>query len=200
MRRILLGAFGEVFGQAIRLLLDQVPTTFVVTSAVWVTLPLLEDVRPDVLVVDLDNETILSRASNLSGRFPEMAVIACSAEEPFMMVFPPFHGGESYSSVLTPDSFAAVVVDPRCAPASFAGLGGPDVTGFKDSSAALPGASFPISWNPVVLAAVELRQAAKLARARSRWTRRQTAELWRETRQVQMALGLRRDGGRPSTG
>jgi hypothetical protein len=39
----------------------------------------------------------------LATRFPAMTVIACSSVELTMRVYPPFHGGESYVSKLSPD-------------------------------------------------------------------------------------------------
>ena len=175
MRRILMGRFGEVLGQAIRLLLGQMPHEIVVTSAESITLPLLEDVRPDVILVDLDEEATLPAIAELSAGFPEVAVIACSAEEPFMMVFPPFHGGEFYGSVLTLETFTAVVTTPGRAPE-------------VDPR--------PTSWDSVVLDAAQLRLTAKLTRAWSRRTRRQAAELQRAARTV---LDPPRDGdGHPT--
>jgi hypothetical protein len=63
--------------------------------------PLVNEVRPDVVVLDLDDESALEVAVQITSEFPAIKVVACSSEEPVMQVFPPFHHGESYLSQLT---------------------------------------------------------------------------------------------------
>ena len=63
--------------------------------------PLVNEVRPDVVVLDLDDESALEVAVQITSEFPAIKVVACSTEEPVMQVFPPFHHGESYLSQLT---------------------------------------------------------------------------------------------------
>ncbi|MGH8976178.1 MAG: hypothetical protein ACRD0C_23560 [Acidimicrobiia bacterium] len=62
---------------------------------------LVNEVRPDVVVLDLDDESALEVAVQITSEFPAIKVVACSSEEPVMQVFPPFHHGESYLSELT---------------------------------------------------------------------------------------------------
>ena len=62
---------------------------------------LVNEVRPDVVVLDLDDESALDVAVGITSEFPAIKVVACSSEEPVMQVFPPFHHGESYLSQLT---------------------------------------------------------------------------------------------------
>lgn len=62
---------------------------------------LVNEVRPDVVVLDLDDESALEVAVQITSAFPAIKVVACSSEEPVMQVFPPFHHGESYLSQLT---------------------------------------------------------------------------------------------------
>ncbi len=62
---------------------------------------LVNEVRPDVVVLDLDDESALEVAVQITAEFPAIKVVACSSEEPVMQVFPPFHHGESYLSELT---------------------------------------------------------------------------------------------------
>lgn len=62
---------------------------------------LVNEVRPDVVVLDLDGESALEEAVQITSAFPAIKVVACSSEEPVMQVFPPFHHGESYLSQLT---------------------------------------------------------------------------------------------------
>jgi len=64
-------------------------------------IPLVNEVRPDVVVLDLDDEAALEVAVQITSEFPAIKVVACSSEEPVMQVFPPFHHGESYLSQLT---------------------------------------------------------------------------------------------------
>lgn len=63
--------------------------------------PLVSEVRPDVVVLDLDDESAQEVAIQITSEFPAIKVVACSSEEPVMQVFPPFHHGESYLSQLT---------------------------------------------------------------------------------------------------
>ncbi|MGH9039623.1 MAG: hypothetical protein ACRDZ3_05275 [Acidimicrobiia bacterium] len=63
--------------------------------------PLVSEVRPDVVVLDLDDESAQEVAIRITSEFPAIKVVACSSEEPVMQVFPPFHHGESYLSQLT---------------------------------------------------------------------------------------------------
>ena len=65
------------------------------------TVGLVNKVRPDVVVLDLDDESALDVAVQITSEFPAIKVVACSSEEPVMQVFPPFHHGESYLSQLT---------------------------------------------------------------------------------------------------
>jgi DNA-binding NarL/FixJ family response regulator len=61
----------------------------------------VSQVRPDVVLLDLDDEEATELAAKLSCEFPSIRIIACSSEEPVMRVFPPFHHGESYASKLS---------------------------------------------------------------------------------------------------
>jgi len=173
MVRILLGDFGEVFGGAIRRLLDPVPQ-MLVTTAESITPALLEDVRPDVVILDLDSDSASSSLSGLSARFPQIAVIACSADEALMMVFPVAHGGEFYVCPLTVDAFATTVANAARRSVPYPAPGGPG-SAAEDWSSASPSDG----WNPVVFHAAQLRLTAKLLRARGRQARREAVQLQR---------------------
>jgi DNA-binding NarL/FixJ family response regulator len=56
----------------------------------------ITEVRPDVVLIDLDSGGGLEAADEIASHFPTMKVIACSSHQPTMQVFPPFHNGESY--------------------------------------------------------------------------------------------------------
>jgi DNA-binding NarL/FixJ family response regulator len=102
MQRVLIGRFGTVARMGLRELLDGQGIEVVAEAepdraiASFVT-----EVRPDVVVLDLDDDGALGTAEEIASEFPAIKVIACSCEEPVMRVFPPFHHGESYASKLS---------------------------------------------------------------------------------------------------
>ena len=51
----------------------------------------------------MDADGAEDEARELASRFPAVTVIACSSAQTSMRVYPPFHGGESYLSQLSPD-------------------------------------------------------------------------------------------------
>jgi hypothetical protein len=71
--------------------------------------PRLSEVRPDVVLLDLDSDDAPEFAAWISVAFPAVNVIACSSDEPIMRVFPPFHRGESYVAPFTRVLFAAAM-------------------------------------------------------------------------------------------
>ena len=102
MHRVLIGQFGTVARMGLRELLDGQGIE-VVAEAKSPTgiLACVNEVRPDIVVLDLDDEGALEMAEEITSEFPAIKVIACSCEEPVMRVFPPFHHGESYASKLS---------------------------------------------------------------------------------------------------
>lgn len=102
MQRVLIGGFGTVARMGLRELLDGQGVEVVaepepdrgIVSCV-------SEVRPDVVVLDLDDDGAVKTAEEIASEFPAIKVIACSCEEPVMRVFPPFHHGESYASMLS---------------------------------------------------------------------------------------------------
>ena len=102
MQRVLIGQFGTVARMGLRELLDgqgiEVVAEVDLTGEI---VPSVSEVRPDVVVLDLDDERALGVAEEITSEFPAIKVIACSCEEPVMRVFPPFHHGESYASKLS---------------------------------------------------------------------------------------------------
>ena len=102
MRRVLIGQFGEIARLGLHALLSaERDLELVPGSDVGGIIRSVNEVRPDVVVLDLDAEDALDVARRISSEFPAIKVIACSSEEPVMQVFPPFHHGESYCSDLT---------------------------------------------------------------------------------------------------
>lgn len=65
--------------------------------------------EPDVLVLDLDGQCTAELATDITAAFPDMKVIACSAEQPRMRVYPRHGGGESFHRELDPESLSDAV-------------------------------------------------------------------------------------------
>jgi len=102
MQRVLIGQFGSVARMGLRELLDGQGIEVVAeVDLAGEIVPSVSEVRPDVVVLDLDDERALGVAEEITSEFPAIKVIACSCEEPVMRVFPPFHHGESYASKLS---------------------------------------------------------------------------------------------------
>jgi DNA-binding NarL/FixJ family response regulator len=102
MQRVLIGQFGSVARMGLRELLDGEGVEVVAeVEADGGIFSCVSEVRPDVVVLDLDDEAALGLAGEITSEFPAIKVIACSCEEPVMRVFPPFHHGESYASKLS---------------------------------------------------------------------------------------------------
>jgi DNA-binding NarL/FixJ family response regulator len=102
MQRVLIGQFGTVARLGLRELLDGQDIEVVAEAdSVEEIVLCVNEVRPDVVVIDLDDEEALDTAGEITSEFPAIKVIACSCEEPVMRVFPPFHHGESYASKLS---------------------------------------------------------------------------------------------------
>jgi DNA-binding NarL/FixJ family response regulator len=102
MHRVLIGQFGTVARMGLREILDGQGIEVVAEAESDDGLvSYVSEVRPDVVLLDLDDEESLEMASEITSDFPAIKVIACSCEEPVMRVFPPFHHGESYASKLS---------------------------------------------------------------------------------------------------
>lgn len=102
MPRVLIGAFGMIAGLGLRELLHEGGLEVVGISPDGPTLfPRLSETRPDAVVLDLDGDDTDALATRIASTFPAIKVIACSAAQPVMRVFPPFHHGESYVSPLS---------------------------------------------------------------------------------------------------
>jgi DNA-binding NarL/FixJ family response regulator len=115
---VLIGGFDAIATLGLREVLDQegfelVPDTphdsaASADSSIDVLRRLIS-VRPDVVVLDLDVDQGANMAEEISRRFPAIKVIACSAREPLMRVYPPFHHGDYYVSMLSASLLADAV-------------------------------------------------------------------------------------------
>jgi DNA-binding NarL/FixJ family response regulator len=65
---------------------------------------------PDVVVLDMDSSGVDELARNIALGYPAVRVIACSAEQPTMRIYVPFHNGESYQSDLSSALLARAVL------------------------------------------------------------------------------------------
>jgi AmiR/NasT family two-component response regulator len=109
MRRVLIGEFGEIPAMALRRLLEQEGLAVAGEATTAEIIPLVDEVQPDVLLLDLDDVQTGGIAAEACARLPSMTVIAWSSAEPVMRVFPPQHRGESHDSPLTVDRLAAAL-------------------------------------------------------------------------------------------
>lgn len=111
MPRVLIGDFGAIARLGLREFLDEEGFDLVAEEGGTGAdvLARLTEVRPDVVVIDLDDEDGLANAERIVSEFPAVKVIACSSREPKMRVFPPFHHGESYLSPLSRTLLAETV-------------------------------------------------------------------------------------------
>ena len=98
-----MGDFGAIARLGLREFLQQEGIEVVAGDEAGSTdiFELLTEVRPDVVMLDLDEDEGLATARVIASAYPAVKVIACSSQEPTMQVFPPFHHGESYASDLT---------------------------------------------------------------------------------------------------
>jgi DNA-binding NarL/FixJ family response regulator len=99
--RVVMGDFGAIARLGLRQFLEQEGIEIVAEEqTVTDIFDLLTEVRPDVVMLDLDEDEGLATARLIASKYPAVKVIACSSQEPTMQVFPPFHHGESYASEL----------------------------------------------------------------------------------------------------
>ena len=109
MRRVLIGKFGDIPGMALRRLLEQQGLTVAGEAVGADIIPLVDEARPDVLLLDLDDADTQRIAAQACARLPSLTVIAWSATEPVMRVFPAGRQGEPEVSPLTLDRLAEVL-------------------------------------------------------------------------------------------
>jgi DNA-binding NarL/FixJ family response regulator len=99
--RVLMANFGTIVRLGLQEFAEQEGLEVVADSETKTSVARLNDVRPDVVLLDLDDDRALALAWRIANDFPAIKVIACSSKDPVMMVFPPFHHGESYVSELS---------------------------------------------------------------------------------------------------
>ena len=79
MHRVLIGQFGTVARMGLRELLDGQGIEVVgEAESEEAIFSCVSEVRPDVILLDLDDEEVLGMAEELTSEFPAIKVIACS--------------------------------------------------------------------------------------------------------------------------
>ena len=102
MARVLIGEFGAIVRRGLKDVLAEGGCEVVAEDTTdQVLLDRLVAAFPDVVVLDLEAADGDELAHQVCAVFPAMKVVAFSADEPTMRVFPAFHRGESYSSSLS---------------------------------------------------------------------------------------------------
>jgi len=107
---VLIGDFGAIARLGLREFLDEQGFEVVAEEeAADNLMDRVTEARPEVVVLNLDQQGDLDVAARIAAYFPAVKVIACSSKEPTMRVYPPFHHGESYVSELSRDLLAQAV-------------------------------------------------------------------------------------------
>ena len=109
MPRVLIVNFGVIARRGLLGFLDDAGVDVVTESSEEQVATRLREARADVVLLNLDAAGATKRARALAASFPELKVIACSAESPRMLVLPP-NGGGPYMSTLTSARLEAEVM------------------------------------------------------------------------------------------
>jgi len=98
--RVLIVDFGVIACRGLLEFLDDAGVDVITESSEDRVAGRLEETSADVVLLNLDADGVEARARELAQSFPNLKVIACSAEQPTMLVLPR-HGGGPYVSALT---------------------------------------------------------------------------------------------------
>lgn len=107
MLQILVAGFGEVARRGIGAILCS-PDLVVDECALECVMSAVVARAPDVVVIDAGRGD-LPRAARVASACPAVTVIACSASEETIRIFPRFGGGECRSRPLSADALRASV-------------------------------------------------------------------------------------------
>lgn len=108
MTRVLMGDFSALHRVGLEDILRADGIELVATTSADL-LGRLVEVLPDVIVLDLDLADTPALVDRIVHQFPRVKVLACSAEQPMMRVYPPLHYGESYQSDLDPAQLTSAI-------------------------------------------------------------------------------------------
>ncbi len=108
MTRVLISEFESIVGLGLcDLLIDR--GCEVLTNRRSLTAELIDDLRPDALIVDMDDRAASAAAEQLIGRFPGIPIVQCSSANPVMRVFPAYRFGKSIDLPLSAESLVSAV-------------------------------------------------------------------------------------------
>ena len=102
MLRVLVGGFGEVARRGIGAILSS-PDLVIDECAIGSVMSVIAETQPDVVVMDAGVRDI-GRAARVAAAYPALTVVACSASEDTMRIFPRFGGGQCVSQPLSADA------------------------------------------------------------------------------------------------
>jgi DNA-binding NarL/FixJ family response regulator len=101
--RVLINDFDTIVGLGLRDVLTDRGCE-VVTGRATLTPAMLADLRPDAIVVDMDDTEVTAAAEALIDEFPGIRIVECSSAQPVMRVFPAYRFGKSLDLPLDPDT------------------------------------------------------------------------------------------------
>jgi hypothetical protein len=108
MTRVLISAFDTIVGLGLcDLLVDR--GCEVLTNHRSLTPELIDDLRPDALIVDMDDCAVSAAAEELIDRYPGIPIVQCSSASPVMRVFPAYRFGKSIDLPLSAESLVSAV-------------------------------------------------------------------------------------------
>jgi AmiR/NasT family two-component response regulator len=109
---VLVGDFGAIARAGVRDFLVEQGLSPIGDEAAGSVLAQVAKLHPDAVVIDMESEDSVVMAGVLASCYPEMTVIACSAERPMMRVTPS-RGREPYSAILSGQALAEAVRSGR---------------------------------------------------------------------------------------
>lgn len=99
MLRVLVGGFSEVARRGIGAILSS-PDLVINECAIESVMSVVAETQPDVVVMDVGAQDI-GRAARVAAAYPALTVVACSANENTMRIFPRLGGGRCMSRPLS---------------------------------------------------------------------------------------------------
>lgn len=111
MTRVLVGEFHPLVELGLRRVLSD-EGCCVVRDPRAISRRVVDDVRPDAVIVDLDDPAASSAAEGLVADYPGLPVLECSSSTPRLRVFPAYQFGKSYDVPLTIDGLIRAVAGP----------------------------------------------------------------------------------------
>lgn len=111
MLQVLLAGFGEVARRGIRAILSS-SELVIDECAIECVMSAVAARTPDVVVIEAGVRD-LARAERVASACPAVTVVACTASEDTIRIFPRFCGGQCWSRPLSAQALRESVRDPR---------------------------------------------------------------------------------------